>query len=118
MDRRQFVHVIKDVVRDSAVADTIETMEHPPGRKPAADLVARAEWYRTLDPDQKQLLALTIKAAVDKAVFGFFCVLDGVRAIEHGRLGGTLELRYVRGSLSQPLNSPEDDLLHDLFNTG
>jgi hypothetical protein len=61
---------------------------------------------------------LTVKAAVDKAVFGFFCVLDGVRAIEDGRLGGALELRYVGGGLSQPLNSAEDDMLHDLFNAG
>ena len=116
MDRRQFVRAIQEVVRDAAVTDTIRGMEHPPGRKPAQDLIERAEWYRTLDAEQKRRLISTIKSAVVSAIFGFFCVLDGVRAIENGEVDSTLELRYVRGDLLQPLNSPEGDMLHDLFN--
>jgi hypothetical protein len=52
--------------------------------------------------------------AVNRAVFGFLCVIDGVRAIEHGADKGSLELRYVKNG-SVLLNPPDGKVLHELW---
>ncbi len=52
--------------------------------------------------------------AVNRAVFGFLCVLDGVRSIEEGQDNGRLELVYHKGK-SVVLNPSEGEMLHDLW---
>jgi hypothetical protein len=54
---------------------------------------------------------------VDRAIFGFLCVLDGVRAIEGARDKGRLVLFYDRESRVL-LNNPDDEYLHDIYNSG
>jgi hypothetical protein len=62
------------------------------------------------------MLARVVATAVDRSVFGFFCVIDGVRAIEDGPDKGRLELSYVKDGV-RLLNPPEGEMLHDIFNT-
>ena len=81
-----------------------------------ANLLDRANWYKNLDEDQRRILADTITAAVDNAIFGLFCVIDGVRAIEDGNEKGLLELRYIKGLTSTLLSGANCDMLHDLYN--
>jgi hypothetical protein len=50
------------------------------------------------------------------AVFGFFCVLDGVSAIEDSPEKGDLELYFVKSSQKIRLNDPRQEELHNLFN--
>ncbi len=60
-----------------------------------------------------------MRDAARGAVFGFFCVLDGVRAIEGpGSPGakGSLELYYVSGSARELLNDSDKEYLHDIYN--
>lgn len=114
MDSREFISVIKKIVRDAAVSDTISVMEHPPGRKPPQESKDRAEWYRSLDHDQRRLLASVIADAADRVIFGLLCVVDGVRAVEDGEVKGRFELRYVKGTATL-LNDPNDVMLHDLY---
>jgi hypothetical protein len=117
MDSREFVGLIKEVVRDAAISDTVSVLERPPGRRPPQVLTQQAAWYQSLDEQQKKLLKETIANGVDKAIFGLFCVLDGVRAIEGGPNKGIFELRYVKEK-SILLNPPEGTMLHDVYNAG
>jgi hypothetical protein len=114
MDSKEFVDVLKIVVRDAAALGEISALNKPPGRKPTAELMERSAWYHSLQDNEKRILSSIIIGVADRAVFGFLCVLDGDRQIEDGPDKGRLELRYVKDS-SVWLNSPEDDVLHELW---
>jgi hypothetical protein len=68
----------------------------------------------SLPDDQKRILSSIILDVADRAVFGFLCVLDGVRSIEDDGEKGHLELRYVKND-STLLNPAEGEMLHDLW---
>src|ERR1700738_1460073 len=115
MDSRRFISVIKEVVRDAAISGTLQILEHPPGRRPPKELVDRADWYRSLNNDQRRLVHSIVTHAVDGAIFGLLCGLDGARAAESGEAKGNFELRYVKEGVTL-LNPPNDAMLHDLYN--
>jgi hypothetical protein len=114
MTGEDFVAAIKRSVRDSAIQDCRALLEKPPGRRPAQALVAQSNWYLSLSAHDQRRLAGVIQEAVDTALFGFFCVLDGVRAVEDGPIKGDFVLNYVKDT-STPLNGPALPCLHDLF---
>ena len=116
MNSKQFVDTIKAVVRDGTINDVLLVTEIPPGRKVSQQLKARAEWYRSLPEEQKEFIKSIVSDAADSALFGFLCVLDGVRAVENGPEKGRFELRYLNTESIQ-LNSQDDAMLHDLYNT-
>jgi hypothetical protein len=105
MNSHEFVAVIRRTVRDSAVDGEIQVLEHPPGRRPPAEVIAQSKWYKSLDDEARKMLASIIASAVDMSVFGFLCVLDGVRVVEDGPNKGAFELRYVKDSETL-LNDP------------
>jgi hypothetical protein len=117
MDPERFVQVLREVVRDSAVTNTISNLVQPPGRKPHEDLRRLADWYEGLDPTSRTMLARALEMAVDSAVFGFLCVLDGARAIEDGPDKGSLKLIHS-GTVDRILNDPNEAPLHDLYRGG
>ena len=57
-----------------------------------------------------------LQQAAESAIFGFFCILDGVRSIENATDKGTLELYFVKESERTLLNDPHAEELHNLFN--
>ncbi len=63
------------------------------------------------------MLRAALREVAESAVFGFFCVLDGVRVIEESPEKGDLELYYVKGEERNLLNNPNGGELHDLFNS-
>jgi hypothetical protein len=67
-----------------------------------------------LNPEDQAMLAEALNDAAEGAIFGFFCILDGARAIEDGPEKGRFELFYVKGDEKVLLN-PRNDDLHDLF---
>jgi hypothetical protein len=115
MTAEEFIAALRVVVRDAAVKDSLATIEHPPGRKPSMELQKASAWYRSLDKDQQAILASVIGEAVDSAIFGFLCVLDGVRAVENGERKGRFELHYI-GERAIWLNAEDKPMLHDLYN--
>jgi hypothetical protein len=115
MDAQEFVDVVKIVVRDGAAEDVMASLEKPLGRRPDPARLRRSAWFHSLDVDQKRMLAAVVMDAVETTVFGFLCVVDGVRAIENGEEKGNLELRYVKGGVTVLLNSPNEPMLHDLL---
>ena len=114
MNSEEFVELIRIVVRDGAASEVLGVLKAPPGRRPPAELCERSDWYNALDDNQKRMVSSVILDAVDRAVFGFLCVIDGVRAIENGEKKGALELRYVNDG-SVLLNTPDGEMLHDLW---
>ena len=97
------------------IRGVITTLEAPPGRRPAQQLVDTSKWYRSLPPEGQAQVASIIRDAVHAAVFGFFCVLDGVRAIDTNPSECALELDHVSGSGRVRLNPEEGEMLHDVY---
>jgi hypothetical protein len=102
--------------------------EGPPGRKPAADAVARHVWFRNLSPEDQSRVSEIIRESVDSAIFGVLVVLDGVSGgnpIEGTTSDFALELRTYTNEDARAENAPETsvrinpsdttELLHDLF---
>ena len=62
-----------------------------PGRKPSERLRMLSNWYNQLAEEDQNMLREALREAAEMAVFEFFCVLDGVSAIEDtpdkGKLG-------------------------------
>lgn len=114
MDAEEFVDVIKLVVRDAAVEEMLGELERPARRRPLASELQRSDWFNSLDMEQKRILSAVIFETVDRAVFGFLCVVDGVRAIENGPDKGLLELNYLKNGTTR-LNPPNGPMLHDLW---
>ena len=115
MNTEEFVAVIRKLVRDAAIDDTLDIFESPPGRRPSAELTEISKWYRSLDEHNQALFGRAIAQAVDSAIFGFLCVLDGVRPVESLETSGRFELQYVKKDDGMLLNAPNDKMLHDLY---
>ena len=115
MNAQQFVDMIRHVVRDGAELEILSNLLKPPGRQPAPAMLQKSEWYHQLGEVDRALVQEVIKDSVHHAVFGFLCVLDGVRAFDDSEDGGSLELFYASETIRCLLNSPEAPMLHDLL---
>lgn len=115
MTKEQFVDAIKQVVHDSTVSGTEQLLRHPPGRKPDAKLVRLSEWFNSLPDKHKQNVIDLVTLASDQSVFGFLCVLDGVRQIENEADKGKLKLQFEKNGSTVVLNDDSGAFLHDLF---
>jgi hypothetical protein len=73
-----------------------------------------SRWFLQLSVEDQDMLLEVVNDAVEGVVFGFFCVLDGARAIEARPDQRELELYYVKGEERVLLN-PQGEELHDLF---
>jgi hypothetical protein len=56
-----------------------------------------------------------IELSVDSSIFGFLCILDGVRALEYGAEKGCFELYYKKGDQRALLNDENKEFLHDIY---
>lgn len=115
MNSEQFVSVIKKVVREAAIQDILDNIEDPPGRRVSAQEKEISEWFNELPDMHKEFVNQIISTSVDHAIFGFLCVLDGVRAIDNENIKGQLELTY-KNEMHERLNDPDKIALHELYN--
>lgn len=115
MDSEKFVSIIREVVRNSAIEDTIENIKDPPGRRVSESELVRSNWFNALSDKDQDSVRSVVEDAVDEAIFGMLSVLDGTRAIEDGDDKGTLTLVY-ENKRKVLLNDPETIGLHDLYN--
>jgi hypothetical protein len=116
MNNDQFITIIKKVVRDSAIQDTIANLEDPPGRGVPKTEKVRSDWFNSLTCDDRNKVESIIKDSVDEALFGLFSVIDGARSIEDGESKGRLILTY-KNQYENILNDPAAIGLHDLYNS-
>ncbi|WP_440904805.1 hypothetical protein ACMZOO_00845 [Catenovulum sp. SX2] len=110
MEVDQFTKLIKEVVSQAAVEDTIANLESPPGRRPSESLVKHSAWYNSLSSENQLMLKQVLIEAVDEAIFGLFCVVDGARSISEVGQANNITLS-VNG---KALNS-SSEFLHDSY---
>ena len=116
MNQEEFIEVIKNSVANAAVLDVIETLKFPPGRRPAERAVKLSTFYNQLSLEQQQQINEIIHIAVDASVFGFLCIIDGVRSINDLENQGSLKLTYKdEDGIETLLNDPEENYLHDIY---
>jgi len=115
MDADNFIEYLKSHIRDSSLQDTISILDKPPGRRPPQKIRELSSWYHSMSADDKDKLKEVITEAIDSSLFGFLCVLDGVRAIEASEIKGRLELYYTRDSQKVLINKEDDEYLHDKY---
>ena len=116
MNQTQFVEAIRIAVIESS-KNTIRSILHgPSGRQPKKEYVSLSHWFKDLSEADKDMVYSIIDETVETSVFGFLCVLDGVRAIESHQERGVLKLFYEKNEGDFLLNDPESpDFLHDLL---
>ncbi len=114
MTPEEFVSAVESEVRRSAIEGVLISVTKPPGRRVSVAERARADWVNSLNADETVFLQSVIKDAVDHAVFGFLCAIDGVRALDSSGANGEFELVYQ--SDRRHVVSPTDgEFLHDLY---
>jgi hypothetical protein len=116
MNAEEFIVALKHVVRDAAIRDTLSILERPPGRNPPQELKTASERFHSLSSEHHQVLTFAVSNAVDSAIFGLLCVIDGVRTAVDDKGQGRFELRYV-GETVDLLNDENAPMLHNLYNT-
>ena len=116
MDNIEFIEVIKLVVEKSSINSVVENLKKPPGRSPSVHLLELSQWYNNLSESDRSFVYKVISESVSTSIFGFLCVLDGVRAIENGKKG-ELKLYYEKDDLKILLNDFNSEFLHDIFNS-
>jgi len=115
MNSHEFIDIIKEVVVDDSIKSVQNTLLNPSGKSPAESLVALSRWYNNLNDSDKGMVLSVIREAVDTSVFGFLCVIDGVRAIENGNDKGRLSLYYENKQGKILLNDFDEEFLHDML---
>lgn len=79
----EFILAIKMAAFDSAVSGTVNELKNgPAGRGLHPRGSALSLWYNRLPAGDQQMVTEAVRDAARAAVFGFLCVLDGVRVID------------------------------------
>jgi hypothetical protein len=117
MNKEKFIDVLRQVVIDDSISSVESLLANPPGRSPSAELKQMSLWFNSLETDDKRKVSDIIRKSVEVSIFGFLCVLDGVRAIEDGSEKGELKLVYENEKTGEniQLNDKDSDYLHDLL---
>ena len=116
MDKEEFIKLIKSEVSESAIESIVENLIDPPGRKPSPELVAQSEFYKSLSSENQEVINKIVSEAVHEAVFGFLCVVDGVRSISKAGETSNLKLYHANNEQNTLLNTEQEEYLHDIYN--
>jgi hypothetical protein len=117
MNRDQFIEAVKTETSDSAVHGTMSWLKKPAGRQPARKKVELSSWFNSLSPVDRQKVEQVARESAELAVFSFLSLLDGMSFVDEGEEKGQLELFYRRGNERVLVNDPNDDYLHDIYNS-
>lgn len=117
MNSNEFVESIKIGVEQSTFDGLKSLLENPPGRSPSKELVGLSDWYKSLDISDKENLHEIIRLATKHSIFGMLCIIDGVRQIESTYDKGELVLEFHKNGEIIRLNDPNEEFLHDIFNS-
>ncbi|HMH34411.1 MAG TPA: hypothetical protein VK543_15345 [Puia sp.] len=117
MNQEEFINAIRVAVENSAVKSVETYLIKPPGRSPNIKLLALSDWYNKLSKKDQNMVLQVVKESVNTSIFGFLCVLDGVKAIGNSGEKGRLSLYYEKGQDRTLLNDFNDEFLHDLFSS-
>lgn len=117
MNQEEFIRIIKIAVEQPSIDGVVSNLKQPPGKQPEQSLVQLSVWFNQLNEVEKGQVKNIIKMAVNHSIFGFLCVLDGVRSIRETNDGidPVLKLIYDDSENEIVLNDPEQDFLHDIY---
>lgn len=115
MNKEEFVESIKSVVISDSIKSVEANLLLPRGKAPRQEMLEMSKWFNVLNSSDKSMLMKIIRESIETSVFGFFCVLDGVRSIENDNEKGSLELYYKKAENRVLLNDPDEEYLHDLL---
>lgn len=115
MTKEEFISTIKEVVVEESIKSIQANLTKPSGRSPQKKYIIQSEWFNRLQNEDRKLLMEVVRETAETTVFGFLCVLDGVRAIEDSKPKGQLNLYYQKGEKEILLNASDETYLHDLF---
>ena len=117
MDDEEFVEAVKEGVLEAAVESMIAQLASPSGRKPKEAKIQLSHWYNAQTEASKRHIGQVVEESAHAALFGLFCVLDGVRLIHEDLRKGRLKLVFETeaGEITLSDNQEISDL-HDLLN--
>ncbi|MDG6896210.1 hypothetical protein [Volucribacter amazonae] len=115
MTQLEFVEILKELIGQGTCDDVIDLLDDPPGRRPAQYLVEMSNFFKSQDENSKEMIKKIISYTADTALFGLFCIIDDVRTFDNEH--GHLELFYIKEKIKVLLNDPEQEYLHDIFNS-
>ena len=110
MDQAQFIDLLRRIVVQPAISETIAQTATPTGRNLSADRKERAAWYQGLSERERSNVEHVISEAAQSTAFGLCCILDGARAITDDPHSGHLELRFIAGASDTLLASSAVDM--------
>lgn len=114
MTPEYFVAALKTHCADAAVADCVSLLERPPGRKPAVELVALSQWFKSLPEGDRRSVVSAMRMASEATLFGVLSVLDGVRSVEDGADKSDFGITATKGGVTEVI-APHETYLHDLL---
>jgi hypothetical protein len=117
MNSNEFIESIKSGVEQSTLDGLKSLLEKPPAHSPSKELVGLSDWYKSLDISNKENMHEIIRLATKHSIFGMLCVIDGVRQIENTYDKGELVLEFHKNGEITRLNDPNEEFLHDIFNS-
>lgn len=113
MNKEEFITGIEKAVTKNLPANIGQLLEHlPKGNKSLKDL---SDWYKSMDISEKKKIEQLIKLAGYHSMFGFLCILDGVRVIEDTIDKGEFELYFAKFGQKELINTETGPYLHDLW---
>lgn len=118
MKKEDFVKNIIKYLRVGTFQNIIDNLNDPPGRCPTEKSIVLSEYYKKMNEYDKSNIDKIIMDSVDEAIFGFLCILDGVRPLVENEKYGVLSLRYLQNDDIYYLNDLNDVMLHDLYKEG
>lgn len=114
MTPEDFVRAVRISCIDDVVKDCVGSYVAPPGRKPHSTLLRLSAWFNALSSADQAMVSEAMRDSAEAAVFGVFCIIDGVRAVDSG--SGKFEFRLTaQQSGQESLLSPSNTYLHDLL---
>ncbi len=115
MTPQELVDALREVAVSGSAEDVLSVLGAPPGRRPSQLLVAESQWYRSLPPNDREMVARVLKRAAHAALFHVLAVLDGVGPVEGVGDKGNFVLHHMKDSEVVRLCGPGAPLLHDLL---
>ncbi|MGI4851128.1 MAG: hypothetical protein ACRYGR_04240 [Janthinobacterium lividum] len=117
MNKEEFVNKLIIAVRDSGIEGLIKLLIKPPGRSPSKSLIEMSTWYNNLTSSDQEMLKKVIIEAIDGSIFGFLCVLDGVRAVKDRSGEDHFDLTYTLDGETSHLTNEQEEYLHDIYHS-
>ncbi|WP_316812828.1 hypothetical protein [Pedobacter heparinus] len=118
MNQDEFIKILKRDVTKSGTNDVIKNLIAPVGRKSSEKLLKMSEFYNSMDDANKKIINEIIYEAIDTGIFGFLCLIDGVRSVNMNGEENHLKLTFINDNTGKEtvLNNPNQDFLHDIYN--